>query len=341
MLVVCQQPETVEHLAALTTASQLSTQVASAHLASAAVWQSALVVVVAVTELAALAAAHLPRRPHVLVFGDPQAEDWRHAFEIGAERVVSPATDSGWLIDQVRRAGRVMPAGLVVGVVGCRGGAGASVFACALAVAAVRAQHQPYLIDCDPWGCGLAVMMGVDRLDGLTWDQVSAGSGNIPPASLQTAMSRIDGVAVLGWDAQAASAVPGGVAGSVLDASRLCTPLTLVDLGRGVEAIQQEALTRCDRVLMLVPADVRSVHSARRLFSRPGTSSWEVVVRGPNPGGLLVEDVAAALDVPVLAAVGADRGLDARLERGETPGKRVRTPLGRAGDGLVAEILGR
>ena len=62
-------------------------------------------------------------------------------------------------------------------------------------------------------------------------------------------------------------------------------------------------------------------------------------VRGPNPGGLVAEDIGTALGLPVLAAVGADKNLDRRMERGEAPGARSRSPLGRAGDGLLREIL--
>ena len=65
----------------------------------------------------------------------------------------------------------------------------------------------------------------------------------------------------------------------------------------------------------------------------------EVVVRDPNPGGLSSADIGQALGLQVLAAVAADRGLDQRLERGEAPGARAHTPLGRAGAGILAEVL--
>ena len=76
------------------------------------------------------------------------------------------------------------------------------------------------------------------------------------------------------------------------------------------------------------------------MVRRLGPSACEVVVRGPNPGGLAGADVGQALGLPVLAAVAADRGLEQRLERGEPPGFRRRSPLGRAGDGILKEVLG-
>ena len=49
-------------------------------------------------------------------------------------------------------------------------------------------------------------------------------------------------------------------------------------------------------------------------------------------------DVAQAVGVPVIAAVAADRGLDARLERGRRQVRVAAHPGGRAGDGLLAEV---
>jgi secretion/DNA translocation related CpaE-like protein len=329
----------IDHVVALTSASQLTAEVTAEPDAVAQAWLRAVVVVVGIDQLEAVVNAHLPRRPHVVVLGHAQVQDWPRAFHLGADAVVDPPGEPGWLAERVRRAGEELPSGRVVGVVGCRGGAGASVFATALAVAAVRAKVTPYLLDLDPLGCGLNVILGIDDTRGLTWDQVSAGVGRIPALSLQTTVAVVHGVGLLGWDELAGGQVAAGVAGAVVDTARLCTPLTVIDLGRAVTDSQQEALSRCDRVMMIVPADVRSVRAARRMTHRQGLSMCEVVVRGPNPGGIVAQDVGQALGLPVLAAVAADRSLDRRMERGEPPGARARSPLGKAGDGLLREVL--
>lgn len=194
-----------------------------------------------------------------------------------------------------------------MGVLGCRGGAGASV---------PRrpwpwprsGPNTPYLIDLDPLGCGLGVILGQDSTSGLTWDSVSAGVGRIPRFVPKGDRAQVHGVSLLGWDADAAGDLAPGVAGSVVDAARLCTPVTVVDLGRGASSAQEEALARCDRVLMLVPADVRSVRAAIRMTRRKSLGMCELVVRGPNPGGLVAEDVGEAVGLPVLAAAGAGTG---------------------------------
>lgn len=339
VLLISADPTCVDHVLALTSASQLTVEVTASPDEAAQIWLRSVVVVVGLDLLADVAAQRPPQRPQVVVLGDPQVAHWRLSFDIGAEDVVTAPGPPGWLAERVRRAGEQLPAGRVVGVVGCRGGAGASVLATALAVAAVRRRVTPYLLDLDPLGCGLGVVLGADESHGLTWDQVSAGVGRIPALSLQTTVAVVDGVGLLGWDDSGATTVAPGVAGAVVDTARVCTPITVIDLGRAVTESQHEALARCDRVLMVVPADVRSVRAARRMTGRQGLSMCEVVVRGPNPGGLVAEDIGAALGLPVIAAVGADKGLDRRLERGEAPGARPRSPLGRAGDGLLREVL--
>lgn len=339
VLLICADPENVDHLLALASTSEIRVDVSAQIAAASARWSHAGVVVVGVDQLREVAAAGLPRRCGVVVFGYPDPDVWRLAVEIGAEAVVTPPGEQGWLTDRVEQAGAEITSGVVVGVLGCRGGAGASVFASALALAAVRARLAPYLLDLDPLGCGLAVILGVDHLDGLTWDQVRAGAGRIPARSLQSTIGQVDGIRLLGWADEVHTSLQPGIACAVVDAARLSTPVTVVDLGQATAGFQREVLGRCDRVLMVVPADVRSVRAARRMVNRLELPVCEVVVRGPNPGGLASQDIGEALGLPVLAAVAADRNLDQRLERGEPPGHRRRTPLARAGDGILKDVL--
>lgn len=90
----------------------------------------------------------------MLVGRDQDAPDvWRRAVEIGAEHVLRLPDAEGWLVDQIANAaeGVGRPA-LTVGVIGGRGGSGASTLACALAVTAARAGRRTMLIDGDPTG---------------------------------------------------------------------------------------------------------------------------------------------------------------------------------------------
>jgi len=340
ILVLGRDPDLVDHLLALASAAELTVDVQPEARSAVLLWKRVPLVVVCTDLLGEVAAAALPPRPGTVVFGLMTAEAWRQAFELGAGRIVEPPGEPGWLGEAAAGGEEEQgTTGRVVGVLGCRGGAGASVFACALAMAATRRRMTPFLLDLDPLGCGLSVLLGCDEVDGLTWDQVRSGSGRIPARSLESAVPRVGGIAVVGWPDDGSAAVEPGVAAAVVDTSRRCASVTIADLGRGHMAHQIEALARCDRVFMVVPADVRSVRAAKRCAARLTADAFEIVVRGPNPGGLTGADVAQAVGVPVIAAVAAERGLDGRLERGEPPGSRRRSPLGRAGDGLLAELL--
>lgn len=338
VLLICSDPVSIDHLSALASASQFTAEVAAAAQTSVTAWRRASLVVVGVEEVLGIVGTGWPRRSNVVIFGNPDPEHWQAALDLGVTAVVRPPGQPGWLADLVASSLPVADSGTVVGVLGCRGGAGASVFVCALGMAAVRAGHTPYLLDLDPCSCGLPVVLGDDSATGLTWDQVSAGTGRIPASSLQDTIGRVEGAGLLSFAEDQICDVDAAVVLAVMEAARACTPITVVDLARADTAAQREALSRCDRVFMLVPADVRSVRSAQRAITR--IPHCEVVVRGPNPGGLVVSDIAAALDTPVIAAIAAERGLDARLERGEPPGWRARTALGRAGTGILREVLG-
>jgi secretion/DNA translocation related CpaE-like protein len=340
VLVVSADPGITDHLRALGSAAEIPLAVHSGVESVETLWLRASLVVIGADRVAAVAGARLPARDNVVVFGHVTDDLWRAVFDSGAAEVVEPPGPPGWLSERVMRAVPLRPTGAVVGVVGCRGGAGASVLACALAVAGARAGHSPFLLDLDPWSCGLGVVLGADSAPVACWEQVGVGAGRIPASALQSAIGAIDGIRLLGWGDQSGYALTQGITGSVVEAARSLAALTVVDLARTTELWQREALARCDRVLLVVPADVRSVQSARKLAAGRDLSMCEVVVRGPNPGGLSHSDIREALGLPVLAAVGADRGLEQRLERGEPPGWRRRTPLGRAGDGIVAEVLG-
>ena len=83
-----------------------------------------------------------------------------------------PTARPGWSGCSPRRWRRVTAGrrrGAAVAVVGGCGGAGASVLAAALAVTAVRHGGRALLVDCDPLGGGLDLVLGAEHVAGLRW----------------------------------------------------------------------------------------------------------------------------------------------------------------------------
>lgn len=122
------------------------------------------------------------RRRGVLLVGRDQddPEVWRRAVEIGADHVLRLPDAEAWLVDRIadvaEGAGRQA---LTVGVIGGRGGAGASTLACALAVTAARGGERAMLVDADPLGGGLDVLLGGESAEGLRWPDFAGSRGRV------------------------------------------------------------------------------------------------------------------------------------------------------------------
>jgi secretion/DNA translocation related CpaE-like protein len=317
-------------------------------------WSGAPAVVLDPAAARACAAAGLPRRPGVVVAtsGEPPPEAWKHAVAVGAEHVVSLPEAEPWLVAALAQAVEGGGGdGAVLAVVGGRGGAGASVFAVATAVRAARSGERTLLVDCDPLGGGVDLVLGAEDLDGLRWPQVGTGAGRVPAGALHAALPapEVDGtggLAVLSCDRSPHGPLPTAVS-AVLDAGRRAGDTVVCDVPRYPTEAAVAALAAADLTVLVVPADVRSCAAAARaaaVVAEHGGASTGLVVRGPAPGGLTPDEIATALGLPLVAAMRAERGLTRSLERGSAPG-RAGGPLATAAtsvlDALWAAAGGR
>jgi secretion/DNA translocation related CpaE-like protein len=312
-------------------------------------WSESPLVLLDPGTLAHCGAAGLARRPGVLVLcrGEPPPAVWREAMQIGAERVL-PLPDAepsvvGVLADAAEGATGV---GRVIAVVGGRGGAGASVFVAAVGLLAARQGERVLLVDCDPLGGGLDLLLGVEQVDGLRWPDLSLAGGRVPAAALHGALPAVTPAAgsgpltVLSCGRGGGSPAADAMA-SVLDAGRRAGDTVVCDLPRHMPAEASAALDRADLVVLVVPAEVRgcaaAVPVAKRLLERG--CPVQAVVRGPAPGGLIPTDVARALSVPLLAAMRPAARLAAALEAGRLPLRSTHGPLARAA-AVVLDAVG-
>src|SRR5882757_4399792 len=111
----------------------------------------------------------LPRRAHVTVVTGAEATTatWATAIAVGAQHVLRLPDQERELVRGLAEAAESVRddrvRGQVVAVIGGCGGAGASVFAVALAHAAA----DPLLVDLDPWGGGIDLLVGGEGAPGL------------------------------------------------------------------------------------------------------------------------------------------------------------------------------
>lgn len=297
-------------------------------------WLEASAVVVGGDAVAAAAAAALPRRERVVVVaraGDEQ--QWPHAVTLAPQRVGSMPAAEEWLIDLFADAADRLHGtasdGRLVGVIGGRGGAGASTLACALAVTAERAGRRVLLVDADPLGGGIDLLLGSEDAGGLRWPELAGATGRVDGAALREALPRVGGLALLSWDRGDAFAVPPPAMVAVLDAGMRASDLVVVDLPRHGDPGVDPALRRLDTALLVVPAEVRATAAAARVAARLAghCADLRLVVRGPSPAGLDGAGVAAALGLPLAGELRPEPGLAQALELGEPPPRRRRGPL--------------
>jgi secretion/DNA translocation related CpaE-like protein len=309
-------------------------------------WSTAPLVLLDAAGAQACERAGLPRRDAVvLVCVEPAAKSlWECAVEIGAERVVELPGAESWLVSALADATEA-PApttGRAVAVLGGRGGAGASVFAAALGLTALRQSQSALLIDCDPLGGGLDLVLGAESEHGLRWPDMHLRAGRVAASSLHDALpSRVRGTArltVLSGARKGRAPAPDAVA-AVLEAGRRAGETVVCDLPRALDAAAQAALSRADLTVIVVPGEVRACVSARLLAERLaelGTQA-QLVVRGPAPGCLHPEEVAKAVDVPLLTTMRPEPNLAQSLDRGDFA-PRPRGPLATAARTTLAAL---
>ncbi|GAA2721995.1 septum site-determining protein Ssd [Cellulomonas aerilata] len=251
----------------------------------------------------------------------------------------------------------------VVGVVGARGGVGASTLAAALAVrvhgdagpaAPVRwtrrragrsattpgAPSRAVLVDLDPVGGGIDVHLGIEAAGGVRWPDLADARGEVSGTELAALLPAWRGMPVLSADRWRPGPAPPDVVPDVLDALASAHDLVVLDLDRRSVHDGDPGLGRCTTVLVVTPRDLRSVAGvvAMRDALQAAVADVRLVVTDPAPGGLGVLEVAHVVDLPVAAAVRRDRRLPALVERGAGPVVPRRGAFGRALAGLAGDL---
>jgi secretion/DNA translocation related CpaE-like protein len=249
---------------------------------------------------------------------------------------VLPA-DESWLLARSSAAVRSpVERGWLVAVGGSCGGAGASTVAAAVALTAAPGV---LLVDGDPWGAGLDLLLGAERADGLRWPDLTGLRGRVAGDALLAALPEIRGVHVLASSREAPAPVPDEAMTAVVEAARSIGCPVVVDLSRAGPPDGWAPLADADLAVLLVPGRLRAATAARLLVEPPG-SPWSAahLVVGRVPGGLDRAEVAAVVGRPVLAELPHDRSALPRGERGEPPSVAPRSPLGTVARRILAEV---
>jgi secretion/DNA translocation related CpaE-like protein len=340
-LLVTRDPDLLDYLRRLSVAAGRDPDVAPGPAQARRWWPTAPVVVVGDDVLPDLADAALPRRPGVVAVVTGDVVPWDDALAAGADRVVHLATDDHALLRVLAGAA---PAGggqgRVVGVLGGSGGAGASVLAAALGIAAGHEGVGALVVDADPGSGGLDLALAAEDVPGARWCDLGAVTGLLAPDVLRSALPVAHGTALLSVDRESAEPVPLDAVPAVLDSARAAYDLVLVDLPRSRSDVLDVVLPRCDTVLLVVTTDVRGAASARRVLQAVEPVAAPALVVRTVPHGVLEPwEIETWLGARVAAEVRHDARLASALERGDPPGAAPRTRLARTCRELVRDLV--
>ncbi|XVU25753.1 septum site-determining protein Ssd [Actinoplanes sp. CA-054009] len=341
-LVVTADPDLLDDLLRLAAAGGTQVDVAPDPVAARARYGLAPLVMLGADQLQACARARLPRRSRVaVVYRDelPPVLD-RLAQDSGAEHIVELPTAEAWVVDRFAEQ-REQPVGRVLAVIGGRGGAGASILSSGLAVTAAGSGHRTLLIDGDPLGGGLDLLLGWENVDGLRWSALTETEGRVDPPALIRALPHRGDLVLLSFARHEVPPVPAPAMAAAIDAARRARDVIVADLPRRLDDAGVLALESADRALLIVPAEVRAVAAATRVARMvlAHRDELSVVVRGPAPGRLKPRDVASSLGLPLAGTLRPDPAMCQALERGVAPGETGRGELSGLCRRLVGELL--
>lgn len=341
-LVVTADERLLDDLLRLAAAGGVEVEVAADPAAARGRYATAPLVVLGADQARVCLRARLPRRGDlVLVAGQGGVPDpWEHAEPLGAGHVAVLPTAEAWLIDRFAGCQDKQPAAPVVAVLGGRGGAGASVLAAGLAVTAANLGRRVLLVDADPYGGGLDLVLGWEDDHGLRWPELTGASGRLDAGSLVGALPGRGDLALLSFDRRELPTAPPEAMTAVLDAGRVARDLVVVDVPRRLDPAAVVALQTADEGLLVVPAEVRAATAAAKVAAAAAEhcARLRLVVRGPSPGRLVADEISGSLDLPVAGTLRPEVGLPAMLEGGLAPTASGRGPLAVLCRRLVDEL---
>ena len=317
-------------------------------------WNSAAAAVIDEDGARRCTRAGMPRRDGVFVLGtsDSSPSIWEAAIEVGAQKlVVVPAQEAELVryLAEAAEAGSIASRrGPVIAVAAGRGGGGASVFAAALAQSAVdrsavaqsavaqsavdrsavaqsavdrsagtqSAGGGALLVDLDPCGGGIDLLLGTETAPGLRWPELADASGRLSWTAVRDGLPRYRDVSVLSCT-RTYHEIEAGAAAAIIGAGRRGGATVVCDMPRSLTTAALCALEVADLVAIVTSCDVRGAAATSAVAGviRSVNPNVGLVVRGPAPGGLRAVEVADIAAVPLLAAMRPEPMLDRQLEQ--------------------------
>lgn len=301
-------------------------------------WKVAPAVLICADLVPSLAGMDLPRREGVAVIGHSVDGLWAEAVRLGAERVCVVPGEQAVVVEMLANAIEGHGEACTVSVIGGCGGAGATTVAAALVLAGARRGLGSLLLDADPMGGGIDLVLGHEGIEGMRWRDLDRTDGRVSGESLRQVLPSSEGVDTLSWDRGGPVDVHPSSIRSVLAAASRAYDLVVVDLPRRFDTVTEEVLARSVLTVLIAPEDIHALSASGRVLDRlrRHTPNIALLTRA-RPGGIGSGVVGETLGLPVLGRLRHERRLRTSVDGGDGPG---RSRSLREGCSAVLEALG-
>jgi secretion/DNA translocation related CpaE-like protein len=339
LLLVTADSRIINHVKAVVDPLGIAVQVVSSPLIARNIWEGAECVLVG-SDMAGECIENLvPHRSHLVVvhvkdqleLGEEsksitERDIWRHAVALGAENVLELPTSNFWLADSLSglittEPDRAISGNNVIGVIGGSGGAGASTFAANLAAIAVTQGMSSIIIDLDPLGGGIDLILGAEEIPGPRWLDIDPGAGRIAGDTLREALPRVNGVSFLSQSRAASGELAIDVVAEVIDAARRAFDLVVLDLPRETSECNELLVGQSFLTCVITRNHVRSIAASIALSKwvrKLGKQARFILISDSK--GLGLPDICGALGDPDLTEIAFMPAMTTRADEGDPPG---------------------
>ena len=339
-VILCTGNDTISD-AVLASAAALSVGVEVVSTPAEAVesWSAASAVLVGADLAEAVTRAGVRPRAGVVVVGFDAGEVARWSVPLGGQVIVLPAGAAALaaVLSDDRGTG-----GPVVSVIGGSGGVGASTLAAGLAMSVRRKGKSVALVDLDPLGGGIDLLLGAERTPGWRWSRLVGARGEVN--DVRRFLPQVDGLRVVSMGRPGAGEPPGELPGAesvraVLGSLARHHDLVVLDPGRSPLEAARPALAGARCTLVLTGSGVRSVASTVGLLRATELAEPRLVVRLSATSRVPADVIARAVGLSVAGVLPDDRQLARLAEEGEPPGRGGRRRWQRVVDSLATGLL--
>ena len=243
-LILTSDPDLLDQLLRLCAAANLTPDVIADVARVRPAWGRAAAVLVGDDQAAAVARLALARRDHVVLVS--QLRDatplWPVAVGLRADDVAILPAAQARLVERLGDIADGVSRGATVGVIGGCGGVGASTFAAALALTAAKSGRPALLLDADPLGGGVELVVGCEDRPGLRWADVAATKGRVSAAAFRGALPSVGSLSVLSWDRTWEGPTDAATMCAMVRAAQRGSELVVLDLPRHLDEAATDAL---------------------------------------------------------------------------------------------------